>query len=157
MSSIAVQGAVGERGSKATTELSSGYNSLAVINGIPIGANSSGLFKLNSGSQDDTTDFTRTFTLATTDFGLSNPKKFRALYLGIKTSARFTVSIKADEQDWRHYPARPPKAGLQRTKVPLGSYSQGRYWTVKISSTSDFTIDSVEIVPIVRSQGIVGY
>lgn len=157
MGGIAVQGAVGSLGEKATTELTYAFNSMATINGVALGASSSGLFKLNSGTQDDGEDFTRSFTLATTDFGIHNPKKVRYLYVGIKTDNIFTVLTRVDEGDWRLWPTKPPKKGLHGVRVPIGLSSQGRYWTVKISSKYHFRVAEIKVLPIIRNSGIVGY
>lgn len=157
MSGIAVQGAIGDIGAKATTKLSSSYNSLATINGVAIGANSSGLHLLNSGNQNNDVDFTKTFTLATTDFGIDNFKRIRFVYIGIDFSSAITLSVKADDQSWRNYTITPKKTGLQKIKKSIGRNGQGRYWTFKISSISAFRIDSLKAAIYVRPIGISGY
>ncbi len=48
MGVIAAQRVIGPAGGKVTTELSYSFNSIAVINGFPFEANSSGLFKFNN-------------------------------------------------------------------------------------------------------------
>lgn len=157
MGAIAVQCAVGEAGKKAVTELSYNFNSMAVINGIPIGANSKGLFRLNAGLKDAGTDFTSTFTLTTTDFGIENHKRMRFVYIGIDTSAPFIISVKADGQAWRDYKIIPGKTGMQTIRKSIGRNGKGRYWTFKISSTSGFRVDSIKVAYYVLPKGIVGY
>ena len=158
MGAIGVQCAVGATGKKALTKLSNcDFNSMAVINGVPLGANSSGLFKLNDGELESSAAFTRTFILATTDFGIDNQKRVRFVYIGIDTEYEFTLSVKADDQTWRDYTVTPPKTGLQRIRISIGRSGQGRYWTFKISSTNAFVIDKIEAILNARSGGIVGY
>lgn len=152
--SIAVQGAIGEVGSKATTLISDfSFNSMAEINGVQLGASADGLFKLNTGADDDGTSFISTFTIATTDFGLHNHKQIRFLYFGVDTDSDFTVSVKADDKVWRDYTAEVSKTGMQEIRVPVGRDGYGRYWTIKISSTAFFRLDQIDIATYVLSAG----
>lgn len=154
---IAVQGAVGEAGTKATTTLSYAFNSLAVINGFSFGANSDGLYQINTTNQDAGADYTRSVTFCTTDFGDNNPTRVRFVYVGIDTDNIFTVSVKVDDQAWRNYSQTPPKTGLHRVRVPVGRNGEGRYWTVKVSSDYFFRIDEIKLLLYEQSTGKTGY
>lgn len=155
---IAVQSAVGDVGRKATTELSNfDFNSMAMVNGYPVGASSDGLFLLNTGTTDNDVEFTRSITFATTDFAIKNPKRIRFIYVGIDTDNAFTVSTKVDEGSWRDETVTPAKTGLQRVRVPIGSDGEGRYWTVKVTSVYPFRIDDIKILIYNESTGKVGY
>jgi len=153
---IATQGLIGRAGQKATTELSYNYNSLVNAGKFQFGANSNGIYRLNTGEDDDGTAYERTFTVNTSDYGKKEPKQFRFLYIGFKGDNPFTVSVNTDEQGWRDYTATPGKTGLQRVRVPIGSNAQGRYWKVKITSNYRFRIDAIGGMFYVRSTGIGG-
>lgn len=159
MGAIAVQGAVGQVGSKATTELSYNFNSMVALpGGFQVGANGNGLFLLNQGELDDGATYERTFTVNTSDYGKQEFKQFRFLYIGFKGDNPFTVLVNTDEQGWRDYTATPGKTGLQRAvQIPVGSNDQGRYWKIKITSNYSFVIDRIDGMFYVRSTGIGGY
>lgn len=154
---IAVQTAVGEIGSKATTELTYQFNSMLSNGGFQYGCNGNGIFLLNSGELDNGSPFSRTVTFATTDLGEKNPKRARFVYIGFDAASAITLSVKIDDQSWRDYAATPLKTGLQRLRVPIGRDGQGRYFTFKITATTRFRIDSVGGMFIIRSTGIKGY
>jgi len=154
---IAVQGAVGGSGSKATTQLSYIFNSLAEINGIPFGANSSGLFKLNSGTTDNTSKFVSTFTLATTDFGDGHPKHLRYIYVGVDTDNDFNISIKTDNQINRLLQVSRIKNGLQRIRVQNKYSDVGKYWTISLFSDHFFRVDEIKVIFYRTSYGNLNY
>lgn len=157
MATIAIQTAVGPMGQKATTLLSYGLRSMCNMGKFQYGANEDGLFLLNQGEDDAGRQYERSFTLATSDYGVFQPKRFRFVYIGIEADTAFIVSVKADDQDWRTYRVVPRKTGLQRIRVPIGRDGQGRYWTVRISSTGRFRVDHIDGMMVVRSSGIGGY
>ena len=138
--SIAVQGAIGSSDGKATTALPGfNFNSMAMINGYAFGASiNKGLCRLNTGTKYHTDTITHIFTLATTDFGIHNPKRLRFVYIGIDASVDPVIAVKTDDQEWREYPVELYKEGLQRVRVPIGHDGQGRYWTIKIYSNNFF-------------------
>jgi len=157
MGAIAVQAAVGEAGGKAVTKLNNfSFNAMAVINGFPLATGQDGLFLLNSGNTDNGKQITATVTFPSSDFGIHNSKWLRFLYIGIETSAQFSVTVTVDDQAvGRTYTVTPKKAGLQQIRVPLGRMGQqGRYLKIAISSTAWFRIDSVEALPVIRPSGI---
>lgn len=155
MVTIATQTAIGELGRKAVTELSYSFDNMVNV-GHQYGCNSEGIFLLNNGEQDDDSDFTRTFTVSSSDYGTKNLKRFRFIYIGIDTDNSFTVSVMSDNKVWRNYDAVLNKTGLQQLRVPVGRDGYGRYWKVKITSTSRFRIDSIVGLLIIRPLGIKG-
>jgi len=157
-SAIAVQGAVGGIGNKATAQFTNyGFQSFAVIDGVPLGANSTGLFRLNTGEQDNGQEYSRSFTPATTDFGISNFKKARKAFLGFSADEEFTLTTTTDDQVSKTRTVDLKKTGLQRRVVALGRKQSGRYWKVKVSSTSAFRFDSIDLLMNIRSAGFAGY
>ena len=162
MPAIAVQSAVGETGRKPVTTIPwCNFSSMAVVNGMPIGASDEGLFLLDAGETNNGTAYTRSVTFATTDFGAIEPKWGRFLYIGIDvaTTDTITVKVKADEQTESTYTATTKKTGLQRIRVPLSRKvtAQGRYLRVTIEAQSWFRIERVDMEIIKRNKGIVGY
>lgn len=155
MTTIAVQAAVGSLGSKATTEQSFQFNSMCNLGNIQVGANETGLYLLNQ--SDVVQDFESSFTLATTSLNTHNPKSLVKLFIGINTAESFDVHMSYDDSDERTYTKEVKKDGLQRLTVPIGTQDQGKYITIRISSNSWFSIDSVEGIFIARSTGITGY
>jgi hypothetical protein len=156
MTIIAVQTAIGGSGSMATTVLDLSFGDMLNIGSFQYGANDVGLYILNQGDKDADVVYERSFTLAATDFGIRNPKKLRYIYVGYEADGPFTVSVKADESDWKPHTV-SIKKGLGRVRIPIGHSVQGRYWSVKISSTTRFRIDKIDGIFIVRSSGIKGY
>ena len=157
MGSIATQTTVGEIGSKAVTELSYSFASMINVRGFQYGGNSEGLHRLNVEDPAAATTFTRTFTLATTDFGIKVPKRARFLSIGFDADDAFTVSVKLDDKTWRDYPVVPLTTGLQRIRVTIGSSGQGRYFTIKVSSTSKFRIDNIIALFTARTSRVMRY
>lgn len=154
MGGISVQGAIGETGRKATTELTGFiFNSMAVINGHPFGVNSSGLFWLNHGNTDNGTTITRMVAFPSTDFQVENPKRFRFIDIGFEAVDTFTIIITADDNTSYTGTVTPNKTttGLQRIRVPISRSVQGRYFMVKIITENWLRIDSIRAVMIPRS------
>ena len=162
MPAIAVQAALGETGRKPVTTIPwFNFNSMAVVNGEPVGANGDGLFMLNVGETNNGAAYTRSITFATTDFKIIEPKWARYIYIGIDSAGAnvITIRIKADEQAESVYTATLNKAGLQRIRVPLSrkAVAQGRYIRVTIEAQSWFRVERVDLEIIIRNKGIVGY
>jgi len=155
MCALAVQAAVGGIGEKATTILDNyQFNSLIEINGVSLGANSEGLYVLNSGDKDDSIGFTSTVRFAATDFGIHNFKRIRFLYIGVDTSNPFKVKISVDNQEPEIYSIKNQRSGLQRVHVPINRSLRGRYWTVEIISSNWFRIDDIKLLPVILSSGM---
>jgi len=154
---IAVQTKVGAIREKATTELSLDFDSMVSVNGFEFGANSDGIYLMNTGDDDVSTTVTRTLTFATSDLGIKNFKHVRFLYLGVSTDNDFTVSVKYDRGTFSDYPVSIQTTGLQYVRVPVAYNQQGRYVTIKITATHYLVVDSVEAVLITRPAGVAGY
>lgn len=159
MSTLAVQTVIGEPGSKATSELSFEFNSLARVNNFYFGATSSGLFLIDAGLTDLAEEIVSTVTFATTDFGFRNPKYIRFLYIGLEGSCGQCISIgtQVDGSDNSTEVYTLEHTGTQRIRVPIEMCFAGRYWRISISSNEALRVDSVEAQLILRSSGITGY
>lgn len=159
MSTLATQIAIGNIGEKPTTLISWSFPALINAGAFQYGGDGTGLYLLNTGEEDNGSAFQRFFTLSTSDFGIHNPKKMRFAYIGFEGNHEhsFKISVKADDQLYREHIVTPLKDGLQRIRVPIGTDRQGRYFTLQISSTHPFRIDSIKGIFYVRSAGIGGY
>lgn len=132
------------------------FNSMVKFNGIAIGANGSGLFSLCCGDTDNGTPIDAYFVGKTSDFGMSNNKRFRYLYFGLETYGNLDVYVIVDEQAPVKYKLDTCKTGQQRIRLPINRREHGEYWAFKVANTKgcDFSIDSIKGLPVVRSNGI---
>jgi len=152
------QGAIGGTGEKPTTFFSGwDFNSMAKVNGIPLGANSDGIFQLNTTEKDAGVNYTRTITFATSDFNIDNNKLLIFLYFGFITNYSFTVEVKFDDGSWNIYSIVPASSGLQRRRLMLDMNSRGFYHTIRVSSTTAFKLNYIKGLITIRPSGLVGY
>jgi hypothetical protein len=145
MSILAIQTAVGSIGSKAATVLSYDASSLLNIGKFQYKGGPDGLYILNQSDTDTT--YTKSFTLATTDLGIENPKHCSFLYIGVKTvstNTKLNITLTNDKGVSKTVPYIVLKVGLQRLRVPMGHINRGRYIKLKISSDNSFRIDNIE-------------
>ncbi len=141
---------------RATTQYTNWpFNSMVRFGGKYLGASNSGLFEIG-GSSDNQKPIAAYFEPVRTDFGISNPKRLRFMYFGFESDGDLEVEITVDEQVVRTYTITARKTGQQRVRLVIGRDGQGRYWSFRVKNTSgcDFSIDSVQVLPIVRTQGI---
>jgi len=141
---------------RATTQYTNfNFNSMVRFAGKTLGASSSGLFDL-TGDDDNGVNIDAYFAPILTDFGISNPKRLRYVYLGFEASGDLTLSVTFDEKTPRSYTVNSTKTGQQRKRVSIGRDGQGRYLGVKFSNLNgcDFSIDSADVLLVVRSNGI---
>lgn len=159
MGTLAVQTSIGEPGSKATSELSYEFSSLARVGNFYFGANSSGLYLVDSGLTDLAEEINSIVTFATTDFGFKEPKYIRFLYIGIEGTCNQCISITTQKDNVHNSTEEYTllHTGMQRIRVPITMDLAGRYWRISISSNEALRIDSVEAQLILRSSGIIGY
>ncbi len=155
---LAVQAALGNVGEKPVTFLTDyDFNSICSINNQPIAVNSSGIYRLNKGSEDVEQNFVSSFTLATSDFGIQNIKRIRFIYLGLITSSDLDVYIQNERSEPVQYTVKHLRDGFQRIRFPVSRNEQSRYFTIQIKSSGWFTINNIDALLITRSSGITGY
>jgi len=144
------------RGAASAQELNWDYTSMVYFNGERFGTNTTGLYEICCGQTDDGTAIDAYFILATTDFGIENNKHIRKVYVGLETTGSLILELTADGRTTRTYSMSTSVSGQQRLRIPIGRDISGRYWTAKISNVngSDFSIDKIEVLPIVKSSGI---
>lgn len=147
MGVLVVQGAVGQIGSKATTELSNSFVGLINCGNFQYGLNSSGIYKLNTGNTDNGTVFTNEITLATSDYGSNVKKRIRYLDITIETIENITllVAVRPDGGDWIEKSVDVVGEGFQTISVSINrNNSQGNLHSIRIRSTKWFRLISLE-------------
>ena len=132
----------------ATTQYSNyDFNSLCVFNGVALGANSDGIFSLDTADNDNSVDIDAIVELPITDFGTINPKRFRRLYFGYESGGDLAVEVKVDEADTRRFLLEKTKTGQKERKryVPMRHDQKGSYWSFRIENKDgcDFSIDKI--------------
>lgn len=102
----------------------------------------------------DDSEIDASFKTVSTDFGISNPKRGRFLYIGYEADGDLSLDVYADEVHVGTYSIPAGKTGQQYYRVPLNRTAYGRYWEFKFSNVdgADFSIDSVDVLPIKLNQ-----
>ena len=140
---------------KATTQYwNYPFNSFCRFLGRDLAASPEGLFLLE-GETDDGAKIESKIVLNDTDMGLDNPKRARFAYFGYEADGDLEVSFSADEKWPQTKTIGSQKTGQQRRRVSVPHNIFGRYWSVSVANVAgcDFSLDSIEILPILRSQG----
>lgn len=130
------------------------FNSFCKIGDKHYGANDSGVFELD-GTDDNGTDIDAFFELILSDFGISNIKKIRSVFVGGEADGKLTLTLKDDEDNSRTYDLRLTSGSKQSSgKVDVGRDGLGRYWQVRIDNTSGayFAIDHIELLTIIMGR-----
>ena len=136
--------------SKGTTQyLNYDFNSMVKFGDSYLGCNENGIFELR-GNNDDGRSIDAWVKLLTTDFGVSNPKKCRAGYIGYETQGELDVKVQADEGP-EYVAILPVHNGQQGRKFPISRNIRGRYITFTVLNVNgcDFGIDSMDVCVII--------
>jgi hypothetical protein len=137
------------------------FNSMCKFGDTYLGANESGIFEIDSTEFDNTADGTGDdiesfFELLTTDFGIANPKRIRSLYFGYEADGNLLITVYDDDNNERHYILEPNHIPNKQSsaKVSIGRDGKGRYYTFRIDNISgaDFSIDNIEVVPVILNR-----
>lgn len=141
------------RGYRVSQYANYNFNSMCKFNGVYLGANESGIFVLDSGDRDDTTQIEAFFELATSDFGVANQKRWRSMYIGYKTEGDLILTVTDDQDNERVYDLNPIFADLSShgQKVAVGRDGKGRYWMLRIDNVGgvDFSVDRILGIPVI--------
>ena len=151
-SHMIVQSAIGGIGSKAVSFSTESYNNIISCGGFRYGINSTGIYLLD---QDNTTDYTSTFTLTTSDYGAENEKRFRRMYIEIEAENEImlVVEVRPDSGAWITKNV-TVSAGIQKIRFSIQrSGGKGTYHTIRVSSTGQFKINTMKGKLTVLSQG----
>lgn len=127
------------------------FNSFCKIGDKYFGANDSGIFEL-TGNDDAGSNIDAFFELILSDFGISNMKKIRSMYVGGEANDSLTLTLKDDENNSRTYSLNLTSGSKQSSaKVSVGRDGIGRYWQVRIDNVSGayFAIDFIEALAVI--------
>jgi hypothetical protein len=127
------------------------FNSFCKIGDTLFAASDSGLFSLE-GDLDNGLPIDGEFELVTSDFGIANLKRLRSVYVGGRADGETVLTVKDDEGNAREYSISLFKTDKQTgVKASIGRNGLGRYWSIGVKNVggSYFSVDGVEIVPIV--------
>ena len=127
------------------------FNSFCKIGDSYFGASESGIFEL-TGDDDNGTDIDAFFELILSDFGISNMKRIRSIYVGGEANGGLTLTLKDDENNSRTYILNLTSGNKQSgAKVNVGRDGLGRYWQTRIDNIGGayFAIDAIEVLAII--------
>lgn len=129
------------------------YNSFCKIGDKYFGASDSGIFKL-TGDSNNGTDIDAFFELVVSDFGVSNVKRIRSVYVGYEAKGDLLITLKDNEDNKRSYTLSHITSAYDRqtgSKVSVGRDGIGRYWQVRIDNINGvfFAVDSIEILAVI--------
>ena len=133
---------------RATTQyIDYDFNSMVKFGDTFLGACDDGIFELD-GATDNGNDIGAYFEPIITDFGISNPKKVRFVFLGYEAEGDLIVTLAADEGTRQSYVVDSLKTGQQGRRMTSNRNMQGRYIMLGVSNTEgcDFGVDSVDLV-----------
>ena len=133
---------------RATTQyINYDMNSMVKFGDKYLGASSDGIYELD-GDTDDGDSIGAYFEPIVTDFGISNPKKVRFVFLGYESEGDIIVTLAADEGIRQSYIVDSLKTGQQNRRIPSNRNMQGRYVMVGVSNVCgcDFGVDSMDMV-----------
>ena len=127
------------------------FNSMAVVNGQVVAGTSSGLV-VCGGDDDAGTAIDASFASPVTDFGSVNNKAIRFAFLNGEVDGELTVTAKADSTE--RSDTVDEDGTLQGHRFVFGRDVNGRNVQVEVSNSegSDFSVDSMEVVAVIRQQ-----
>lgn len=133
------------------------FNSMAVFSGVPLAANSSGIYRLDSGDTFNGVDVEAYFILPYTDFGTSFLKKIRRVNVGYEANGDLRLTMLYDEGA-ANLSTTMTLSGLGMRKHEGVVYFRrdmlGTYLTLKVENLEgcDFSVDTIEaiVVPVNR-------
>lgn len=127
------------------------YDSCCTGEDQPLGANENGIFRLEEPDTDEVID--AHFILPTTDLGMQNQKRMRSFLVGGEAEDDLTLTVAPDDDTGQDVTVKMDKSGLSQTGGKGFGYrtQKGRFWSVKVSNQngSDFSVDSISVMPIV--------
>lgn len=146
-------------GSRFTQYDGFAFNSMVRFGEQFLGANDTGLHLIGSGD-DNGADIAAMVELPTTDLGIQQKKRLRFLYFGYEVDGQLEVVVTYDQKLSATNTYLVDSVGetgcQQRNRVAIRRDANGRYLTIAVRNVSgaDFTIDSIEALPVIMSSGV---
>jgi hypothetical protein len=132
-----------------TTQVGLDFNSLCKLDdGTILGANSIGIYTLDSQETDDGEDIFAWCEFPRTDFGFSQQKRIDKLIVSFEASGNQSIEVRDDEGNWIAR-SLEPFADSQKSEgmvVPVGRALSGRHFGIRWENVagSDFSIDAID-------------
>lgn len=139
------------------------FNSLCYFNGKWFGADDSGVFQVNTGTDDDGTAIQSRVRVAT-DFGAQREKRLRRLAVDGEFSGKMSVLVENDQENSREYTLYPKDTdNNQHVEArSIGRDGRGSLFNVEIRnytttgetfSGSDFSLDGCDAFVVLLPEG----
>ena len=129
------------------------FKGMCKFGDVLIGGNEDGVFTLDSGDTDVSTEISAHLRTGPTDFGAEEEKRLRRLYVSFRTDGRMKMGVSGDGKDDITQEITPHDTGLNmiHQKVSGGRDIRGKFLDLKLENVqgSDFTINEVKAVLIV--------
>ena len=140
-----------------TTQVGLDFNSLCKLDdGTVLGANSDGIYILDSAQDDDGVDIDAFCEFVRTDFGLSQQKRIRKVIVSFEADGNQVLSFRDDEGNWIERVLQPftDSQKSEGMVAPVGRALSGRHFTVKWANQggSDFSIDAIDCMLTLRQK-----
>lgn len=114
----------------------------------------SGTTKIFSAEDASSETIESFFEPITFDFGIANQKRLRAVYIGYEADGDLTLKVSTELSVQESYTIPASTNNRHARKVNINRSLKGRYWTFQIYGNGvNFAIDTIQVLPIVRSHG----
>jgi hypothetical protein len=156
MSNLCINILLSTRGVTQFTNLP--FTSACVFEGVPIAADGSGIYTLETSETDDGEEINSLIEFFRTDFGIDNEKRIRKLWVGYKSKGDLTFKISVDEGDWEEFTLVETGEEFKQksASIPVPRNLHGRYWQFAIENPDgvDFSIDSINAVLVILNKKV---
>jgi len=127
------------------------FNSFCQIGGKFFGSDETGIYE-QTGNDDAGTEIDAFLELIVSDFGISNMKRIRSIYVGGESEGGLTLTLKDNENNSRIYTLNLDTGNKQSSaKIAVDRAGIGRYWSLRIDNVGGvyFAIDDIEVLAVI--------
>jgi hypothetical protein len=117
------------------------FNSFCRFNGVHLGATSTKIYNLGSGTTDEGTAISWSFKTAFLDMELKTKKKLRLAWLTLKTDGDLTLTISYPDGTSYDYTATSYEVTEDGIRVKFGKGLASRYIALEVKNVSGSTLD----------------
>lgn len=130
------------------------FNSFACVNGQYLAAADDGLYLLD-GNDDAGDPINASILLGKSDYRSPYKKRLPNAYFGIQGDGQMVLRVWHDTDTPQTFVFRPGNT-LSGRRVKLAHGLESRYWQLQLANAdgSDFSLDSIELLPVVLSRRI---
>ena len=131
------------------------FNSMCGFDGAYYATDGTKIYRLD-GPTDDGTAIDAEISLGASDFGSAFLKRMERAYLGLRADGQMVLKVITDEkaEDW--YTLESVPSALGESHVKIGKGLKARYWRLALRNKggSDFTLDSLRLIPLKLSRRV---